>query len=637
MGDYLRRDIVSGRSIQSRVAFAVGATSVSLLIIVWAVQSLLSVQATLREIDEAQTGFAKSFSQRAEERVHQLERTLGDSVATLDLGADVNGAQIELRRLLRLEPKLVTVTYESSDRAIRTSVLRDHIALTDVDTENLYGIRFGQISLGEVDFRDPLGARVPFKYVRASKWPGGSLNGRLSLALLSDLIAEFVLESGSSVFVSFTNGRVVAHQNTSLAARTLPATETVADDALWTHLVKPFLGSSWIGRDRTGQLQLVASSPIAGSPLHVYFTRPLFRAIARVIELQVAAVATLLAVLIAALFASQYVARALTRPIIELREVVSGAGASLAFTKPKSVRNDEVGELFESFSDLLIRLADTNKHLEQRVIEKTKDLENANILLSSASRHKSEFLAHMSHELRTPLNAVIGFSDLLKAQYFGPLNQKQSEYVRDINASGQHLLSLINDILDLAKVEAGRMELVLSDSHVPTLVESCVALVSERVSRSRQTLTTDVAPDVTTWPLDERKVKQCLLNLLTNASKFTPVGGVITLRVWVASNELVAAVSDNGVGIAAEDLPKLFSEFYQAKAAGDASGIAAQREGTGLGLALTKGFVELHGGTISVESVVGKGSTFTMRFPGLADGGVDKAALTKAENLGAAK
>ena len=187
------------------------------------------------------------------------------------------------------------------------------------------------------------------------------------------------------------------------------------------------------------------------------------------------------------------------------------------------------------------------------------------------------------------------------------------------------------------------MELMLSDCHVAALVESCVSLVSERVSRSGQTLTTELAPEVTTWPLDERKVKQCLLNLLTNASKFTPVGGAITLRVWVQRdkrdkrNELVAAVSDNGVGIAPADLPKLFSEFYQAKAADDAAGVAAQREGTGLGLALTKGFVELHGGTISVDSVVGKGSTFTMRFPDTGDIGIDEAELAPADTLESAK
>ena len=305
----------------------------------------------------------------------------------------------------------------------------------------------------------------------------------------------------------------------------------------------------------------------------------------------------------------------MARPVTEMEVVARDIGRGNLARRFRHISRDELGSLSHELNGMAGRLQDYTSNLELRITEKTRDLALANQKLETVSRHKSEFLAHMSHELRTPLNAVIGFSDLLNAQYFGPLNQKQSEYVRDINASGQHLLSLINDILDLAKVEAGRMELMLSSAHVAALVESCVALVSERVSRSQQTLMVDVAPDVSIWPLDERKVKQCLLNLLTNASKFTPAGGVIALRVWVEGNELVAAVSDNGVGIAAEDLPKLFSEFYQAKTADGGSDAIALREGTGLGLALTKGFVELHGGTISVESAVGKGSTFTIRFP----------------------
>lgn len=250
--------------------------------------------------------------------------------------------------------------------------------------------------------------------------------------------------------------------------------------------------------------------------------------------------------------------------------------------------------------------------LQALVRDKTIALTEANERLEHASRHKSDFLAHMSHELRTPLNAVIGFSEMLKAQYFGPLNDKQAEYVRDIHASGQHLLSLINDILDLAKVEAGRMELVRADTNVTSVVEACCALVSERLARKQQTLTVRLAPDVGTWSLDGRKFKQCLLNLLSNAGKFTANGGHIALRVHVEGHALLVEVEDNGVGIDAAEIPKLFSEFYQASSNSSQSGA---KEGTGLGLALTRKFVELHGGSVDVRSALGHGSTFTLRFP----------------------
>ena len=451
------------------------------------------------------------------------------------------------------------------------------------------------------------------------------------LRFLSEMLAKLHFSNDGFVFVTDARGDIVGHENPNLALRRVKFANATQMSGI---APRP----SDVPLEASPDSRIVFSGhKLQSPPWIVIAAQPERTATAWVSDTLWRLAILLGAALLAAGVFAAWSARRMARPISALTDSARDLMLGQSINVHTQSGHRELRQLASQFSQMAERVTEAQSGLEQKVQEKTRDLAAANEELEVTSRHKSEFLAHMSHELRTPLNAVIGFSDLLKAQYFGPLNQKQSEYVRDINASGQHLLSLINDILDLAKVEAGRMELVLSDCHVATLVESCVSLVSERVSRSRQTLTTDVAPDVATWPLDERKLKQCLLNLLTNASKFTPVGGAIALRVWVSSNELVAAVSDNGVGIAAEDLPKLFSEFYQAKAADDASGVSAQREGTGLGLALTKGFVELHGGTISVESVVGTGSTFTMRFPGLADGGVHKAALEHAENLGAAK
>jgi signal transduction histidine kinase len=230
--------------------------------------------------------------------------------------------------------------------------------------------------------------------------------------------------------------------------------------------------------------------------------------------------------------------------------------------------------------------------------------------IEAANRHKSQFLANMSHELRTPLNAIIGFSDVLNERMFGELNPKQAEYVADILSSGRHLLALINDILDLSKIEAGRMELEPSRFDLHTALEATMTLVRERAAHKGLELQLQIAADVTDVDADERKLKQVVLNLLSNAVKFTPPGGRVTLRANMADHALQIAVADTGPGVAAEDRELIFDEFRQAHApAGQA------REGTGLGLALARKFVEMHGGRIGVNGEPGPGATFTFTIP----------------------
>jgi signal transduction histidine kinase len=228
--------------------------------------------------------------------------------------------------------------------------------------------------------------------------------------------------------------------------------------------------------------------------------------------------------------------------------------------------------------------------------------------LELASKHKSEFLATMSHELRTPLNAIIGFSQVLKERMYGDLNAKQADYVDDVLSSGQHLLNLINDILDLAKVEAGRMELQRATFPLPPVLDNAMTLVRERAIRQGVGLSAAIDPSVGLLEADERKVKQILFNLLSNAVKFTPGGGQVTLAATAVEDEVEISVRDTGVGINAEDQGRIFEEFYQV-------GRAKTQEGTGLGLALTRRLVDLHHGRLSVESEPGVGSTFTVMLP----------------------
>ena len=248
-------------------------------------------------------------------------------------------------------------------------------------------------------------------------------------------------------------------------------------------------------------------------------------------------------------------------------------------------------------------LAIQNARLFREIEEKSRELE-------AASRHKSEFLANMSHELRTPLNAVIGFSEVLLQRMFGQLNDKQDEYLKDIYASGQHLLSLINDILDLSKIEAGRMELTPALFHLPSALDNAVTLVRERAARHGIALELKLDPELGELVGDERKVKQVVLNLLSNAVKFTPEGGRISLKASRTDGAVEIAVSDTGIGIAPEDQATIFEEFRQV-----GSDETRKQEGTGLGLTLAKKFIELHGGRIWVDSELGRGSTFTFTLP----------------------
>ena len=262
------------------------------------------------------------------------------------------------------------------------------------------------------------------------------------------------------------------------------------------------------------------------------------------------------------------------------------------------------------------RLEESYSHLEQKVQERTRELaaalgelDDKSRELEAVSRHKSEFLANMSHELRTPLNAIIGFSQVLREQLFGEVNEKQGEYLDDILSSGNHLLALINDILDLSKVEAGQIELEVAPFSLREALERGVVMVREQATNDGVQIELSAAPDVDIVTGDERRIRQVIFNLLSNAVKFTPAGGAVDVSARQVNGEVRVSVADTGPGIAPEDHERIFDEFQQTE-----TGIE-QREGTGLGLALSKRLVELHGGRIWVESELGEGSTFVFALP----------------------
>ncbi len=294
----------------------------------------------------------------------------------------------------------------------------------------------------------------------------------------------------------------------------------------------------------------------------------------------------------------------------KVEHVFTGIGHKVMLLNARRITQKEIGSQL-----ILLAIEDVTEkmRLERECAERTRDAKKAQSGAEAATMAKSDFLANMSHELRTPLNSIIGFSEVLEDQLLGSLNESQRENVRYILKAGRHLLSLINDILDLSKVESGKMELDLESVPLRELLDASLVMQREKAARHGIKLDLHIEPDYSiVIEADERKLKQILFNLLSNAVKFTPDGG----QVLVLSKEINEArdieisIRDTGIGIKQEDLPKLFQEFSQLAPVYD-----KKYEGTGLGLALTKKLVELHGGRIWVESEFGKGSLFAFVIP----------------------
>ncbi len=442
---------------------------------------------------------------------------------------------------------------------------------------------------------------------------------QINLKFIADIIATMRFGEAGQAYVVDSANKLVAHPNLSLVLRRMDLKEFLPARLLDRKPDKAAAAESPESmaenmRQRS-QLAFFESKGLEGGQVlssavfieptgwWVVVEQPYSEALSTVFGTLRRTLGFVLLGLALAFAASYLLARMFAAPILRVQRGAARIGAGDLAARIELHSGDEIEDLATEFNKMAAQLEEYTTGLEKMVTEKTAQLELAN-------RHKSEFLANMSHELRTPLNAVIGFSDVLKEQYFGPLNDKQQEYVRDINESGQHLLSLINDILDLSKIEAGRMDLDLSRFNLPAAIDNALVLVRERAHRHNLRLKSAIAADIGDMVADERKLKQILINLLSNAVKFSHPGGWVLITASRGTSEVMISVKDSGMGIAPQDQAAIFDEFHQLKTSG-----SAKQEGTGLGLSLAKRFTELHGGRISVESSVGRGATFTFTLP----------------------
>ncbi len=587
------------------VALVSGALIASSAIGLW-----FSYQESKSALTALQREKAVAAAYRIEQYIRSIEHEIGWTMLprVLEGVSPLEQWRIEHLKLLRQAPAITEVQWIDREgrEQLRVSRLAMDVAGSGQDFSKdprFAGARQDRTYFGPVYFR-----KETEPYMTIARAAGGQEGGvtaiEVNLKFVWDVVSQIRIGKAGLAYVVDAAGLLVAHPDISLVLQKLDWSESpqVAAARAGAQTKGEDRPEALIGRDRAGNEVLTSSAPIETLRWLVITEVPLREALAPLVAELYRTALLLLVGFVLSVVASLALARRMVRPIRALQDGAARIGAGELDQKFDVHTGDELESLAEQFNKMAAELKSSYADLERKVAERTRELAVAN-------QHKSEFLANMSHELRTPLNAIIGFSEVLADRMFGEVNEKQLEYLRDIHSSGQHLLSLINDILDLSKIEAGRMELDLSRFNLAQALENALTLVRERATRNGVRLALD-ADGVGDWVADERKVKQALLNLLANAVKFTPQGGNVTLSARRANGAVEIDVADTGVGIAPEDQALVFEEFRQA---GDDH--LKRPEGTGLGLALAKRFIELHGGEIRLTSAVGKGSIFSFTLP----------------------
>jgi two-component system, NtrC family, sensor kinase len=496
---------------------------------------------------------------------------------------------------------------------VKRSFLHDRA----VERTRAAGVYFGPVQAPRL-LSNP-GARS-MEVMASERRDAGSLTGNvgtgvvgatIDLGVIQDLVRHTRLGTSGYVYAVDAKGVPIAHPNASAFTHrslTLPQVTKALSSSSKT--------GSTVGRNLHGEKVLSTWATVEPVGWKVFVEQPESAAFAPV-RGKIWRTALLLAAFLAAGIAlSVLLARRLVRPVKQMRTAAARIGAGAYDERIELGRRDELGGLADELNRMAASLQASVQSLEQKVEDRTRELQQALAELSQkgrqlevASEHKSHFLANMSHELRTPLNAIIGFSQVLRQRLFGPINEKQEEYLDDILSSGNHLLSLINDVLDLSKVEAGQVELEVASFSLREALERGVVMVREPATEHDVRLSLELAPGIDMVEGDERRLRQVIFNLLSNAVKFTPEGGEVVVATASRDHEVLISVTDTGPGIPLEDHERIFEEFQQTNVG------VQQREGTGLGLALSKRLVELHGGRIWVESEPGHGSRFVFTLP----------------------
>jgi signal transduction histidine kinase len=587
------------------VAYFAALVSVTLI-----ASSLLHMAFSYREdreiLGQLQQEKARSAALQIERFIQEIERHVaGSTLPLIDmLAANKEEQRLELSKLLRQVPAIADVTLLAPDGRELAYVSRLGLDAEGSGRDRtsdpaFVAARSGGTYFGRVYFRKETEPYLTIAVAGRSR-AGAVVVSEVNLKYIWDVVSRIDVGTAGHAYVVDSGGYLIAHPDISLVLHKTDLSGLFQVRAARMDS-SPKAAVSMVAGDRLGRQVLTSFAPIPALGWFVFIEQPVAEAFAPLYATLWRTGGLLIGGLALSLIASVLLARHVVGPIRVLQKGAGEIGAGRLDHRIAINTGDELESLSGEFNRMAARLQESYAGLESKVEERTREL-------AAANQHKSDFLAAMSHELRTPLNAIIGFSDVLNKQMFGVLNPKQAKYVEVINTSGKHLLALINDILDLAKVEAGKMELDVAPFNVPGAVDSALALVRGRADGKSITLAVDLDPRLDIAVADERKFKQILLNLLSNAVKFTPEGGHIGIAGKRLSDAIEFSVLDSGIGIASEHYAAIFEEFTQIN--------GNQRpEGTGLGLTLTKKLIELHGGVIAVESALGRGAKFTFTLP----------------------
>ena len=609
--------ILRGSLFRKYAVFFVALVSLA-LVASGGVQLYFTYQENKQTLLALQQEKADSAASRIETYIQEIERQLA-WVRLPQLGTQTaEQRQVEYLKLLRVVPAITDAAMldASGKEQVRVSRLSMNVIASGADYSNdprFLETKAGKTYFSPVYFR---GGSEPYITIAVGSSGGAVTLAEVNLKFIWDVVSRISIGKEGLAYVVDSRGQLIAHPDISYVLQQqdlskLPQVRAARGiDENGGELVS-------IARSSQGKEVLTSYVRIAPLGWTVLVEQPLVEAFAPLYASLQRTGLLLVAGLALAVAASLYVARRMVHPIQAIQRGAEQLAAG-KLDEPIIVRTgDELQALAGQFNDMASQLKQSYAGLERKVEERTLELSASleqqtaiMVQLEVANQHKSEFLANMSHELRTPLNAIIGFSEVLGEEMFGDVNPKQAEYLDDINSSGKHLLALINDILDLSKIEAGKMDLELSLLDMETALGDAMTLLRDRATRSSVVLELQCPEPIGTWIADVRKFKQIMVNLLSNAVKFTPSGGRVTVRAERLAGEVRIAVSDTGIGIRPEDQVLVFEAFRQA------TGDHLQKsEGTGLGLALARRFVELHGGRLSLQSEPGHGSTFTFNLP----------------------
>ena len=433
----------------------------------------------------------------------------------------------------------------------------------------------------------------------------------LNLKFIWDVVSRIEAGKAGRAYTVDAGGNLIAHTDLSLVLKKMnfSSLSQVAD--AHKNFLEPAEGQerASIARDLQGQQVLTTYASIFPPGWFVFIEQPLVEAFQPLYASIYRTALLLLAGIGLSVLASLFLTHRMVTPIRTLQEGAARIGTGDLGHRIDVRTGDELENLGEEFNLMTARLQESYANLEEKVEQRTHELAEALEQLEIASKHKSEFLANMSHELRTPLNAILGYTELILDKIYGDIPDKIQKVLERLEKNGRHLLGLINDVLDLSKIEAGQLTLSLNDYSMQEVVHTVVNSVESLAEEKNLDLKVSVSPDLAIGKGDEQRIVQVFLNLVGNAIKFTEQGEV-GVEVTSANSAYFVAVSDTGPGLSAADQQQIFEEFHQAD-----SSSTKKKGGTGLGLAISKKIVAMHGGRIWVESSPGQGSTFWFTLP----------------------